>query len=179
MGGGFVAAAPRRNAGLIMLEKIRALDIERFVALLLGVFAIAELTQAMQLSIYEEFTLGPGAMPLIYGVGLLVFAVLLGLTASQKEKPAPPEHPTEKMDASGQNYRAGAVTFILLLLFVILIFFVGFLPSLIIFSFLHLMLVMRLSLLKAAVFSLLWGGGLYYAFDHLLDVQLEPGLLFG
>jgi hypothetical protein len=161
-----------------MLEKIRALDIERFVALLLGVFAIAELTQAMQLSIYEEFTLGPGAMPLIYGVGLLIFAVLLGLTASPKEK-APPERPDEKMDEPGRNYRAGIVTFGLLILFVVLIFFIGFLPSLIIFSFLHLCLVMRLSLLKAAVFSLLWGGGLYYAFDHLLEVQLEPGLLFG
>jgi hypothetical protein len=161
-----------------MLEKIRALDIERFVALLLGVFAIAELTQAMQLSIYEEFTLGPGAMPLIYGVGLLIFAVLLGITASPKEK-APPERPDEKMDEPGRNYRAGIVTFGLLVLFVILIFLVGFLPSLIIFSFLHLCLVMRLSLLKAAVFSLLWGGGLYYAFDHLLEVQLEPGLLFG
>ncbi|HVT51929.1 MAG TPA: tripartite tricarboxylate transporter TctB family protein [Dongiaceae bacterium] len=161
-----------------MLEKIRALDIERFVALLLGVFAIAELTQAMQLSIYEEFTLGPGAMPLIYGVGLLIFAVLLGLTASPKEK-APPERPDEKMDEPGRNYRAGIVTFSLLILFVVLIFFIGFLPSLIIFSFLHLCLVMRLSLLKAAVFSLLWGGGLYYAFDHLLEVQLEPGLLFG
>jgi hypothetical protein len=161
-----------------MLEKIRALDIERFVALLLGVFAIAELTQAMQLSIYEEFTLGPGAMPLIYGVGLLIFAVLLGITASPKEK-APPERPDEKMDEPGRNYRAGIVTFGLLILFVVLIFLVGFLPSLIIFSFLHLCLVMRLSLLKAAVFSLLWGGGLYYAFDHLLEVQLEPGLLFG
>jgi hypothetical protein len=161
-----------------MLEKIRALDIERFVALLLGVFAIAELTQAMQLSIYEEFTLGPGAMPLIYGVGLLIFAVLLGITASPKEK-APPERPDEKMDEPGRNYRAGIVTFGLLILFVVLIFFIGFLPSLIIFSFLHLCLVMRLSLLKAAVFSLLWGGGLYYAFDHLLEVQLEPGLLFG
>jgi hypothetical protein len=162
-----------------MLEKIRALEIERFVALLLGVFAIAELTQAMQLSIYEEFTLGPGAMPLTYGVGLLIFAVLLGVTASPKEKPAPPEHPTEKMDAPGQNYRAGIITFGLLILMVVLIFIIGFLPSLIIFSFLHLILVMRLSLLKAAVFSLLWGAGLWYAFDHLLDVQLEPGMLFG
>jgi hypothetical protein len=161
-----------------MLTKIKALDIERFVALLLGVFAVVELTQAVQLSTYEEFTLGPGAMPLIYGVGLLIFSILLAVTASPKEK-APPERPDEKMDEPGKNYRAGVITFSLLILFVILIFLVGFLPSLIVFSFLHLVLVMRLQWVKAAVFALIWGGCLYYAFDHLLEVQLEPGILFG
>lgn len=161
-----------------MLARIRALDVERFVALLLAIFAIAQLTQALQLPLSEEFTLGPGAMPLIYGLGLLIFAVLLALTASPKEKSSP-ERPNEKIDETGRNYPAGILTFSLLILFVVSIYLVGFLGGTVIFSFLHLILVMRMKVLQAAVVSLLWGGGLYFAFAHLLEVQLEPGMLFG
>jgi hypothetical protein len=161
-----------------MLARLSGLDVERFVALVLAIFAVAELTQALQLPLSEEFTLGPGAMPLIYGVGLLIFAVALGLTASPKER-ALPERPDERMDEPGRNYPAGIVTFLLIIFFVASIYVVGFLAGTIIFSFLHLVVVMRLSLLKSAAFSVLWGGGLYYLFQHLLALQLEQGMLFG
>jgi hypothetical protein len=158
-----------------MLGRITSLGIERLVALLLIVFAIAELYEAFQLPVSEEFTLGPGAMPVIYGLGLLIFAGILAVTASRKAAAGS----DEGQDAPARDYRAGGVTFALLILFVASIYFFGFLLSTILFSFLHLKLVMRLPVLKAAVFALLWGGGLYYAFDHLLEVQLEPGLVFG
>ena len=158
--------------------RIRALDVERFVALLLAIFAIAQLTQALQLPLGEEFTLGPGAAPLIYALGLLIFAGLLALTASPKER-ASPERLDEQMDETGRNYPAGILTFFLLILFVVSIYLVGFLVAMIIFSFLHLIFVMRMDLPRAAVVALLWGGGLYYTFAHLLHVQLEQGMLFG
>lgn len=41
------------------------------------------------------------------------------------------------------------------------------------------MLVLRWPVHKAAAFALIWGGVLYYGFDRLLGVQLEPGILFG
>ena len=121
---------------------------------------------------------GPGAMPVIYGIGLLIFSLLLGFTASPKERPLP-ERLDEKMDEPGRNYPAGIITFLLVVLFVASIDFVGFLVGTILFSFLHLIFVMRLNVPKSVAFSLLWGGGLYYLFQHLLAVQLEQGMLFG
>ena len=161
-----------------MLEKISGLDVERIVALVLVIFSIAELTQALQLPLSEEFTLGPGAMPVFYGAGLLIFAVLLWFTASPNER-ALPERPDERMDEPGRNYPAGITTFLLVVAFVGSIYLIGFLAGTVVFSLLHLIFVMRLNVLKSVTFSLIWGGGLYYLFHDLLSVQLEQGMLFG
>ena len=107
-------------------------------------------------------------------LGLLIFAVLLALTASPKEKSSP-EHPNEKIDETGRNYPAGILTFSLLILFVVSIYLVGFLGGTVIFSFLHLILVMRMKVLQAAVVSLLWGGGLYFANGVHPEIAPPPG----
>jgi small-conductance mechanosensitive channel len=154
--------------------RIASLGAERLVALLLAVFAVAELYSASHLAVNEEFTLGPGAMPLIYGVGLLIFAGILAIRPSEGGG-----GPVEDQDAPARAYKAGGVTFVLLILFIASIYFVGFLIGTAVFSFLYLKLVMRRPVLKAATFALIWAGALYYGFDHLLEVQLEPGLVFG
>jgi small-conductance mechanosensitive channel len=159
-----------------MLGRIASLGAERFIALLLGVFAVVELSSAVHLPVSEEFTLGPGAMPLIYGVGLLIFAAIPAIRPSQKRVSAAP---AESQDAPPRDYRAGAITFALLILFIASVYFAGFFIGTAIFSFLYLKIVMRSPLHKAAIFAVIWGGALYYGFDHLLEVQLEPGLLFG
>ena len=78
-----------------------------------------------------------------------------------------------------RNYRDGVLTFALVALFIASIYFVGFLGGTIMFSLLFVLLISRWPVPKAAAFGLIWGGAVYYGFDSLLGVQLEPGILFG
>jgi hypothetical protein len=164
-----------------MIGRVQTLSAERVIALLLIVFSVAELYGALHLSVSAEFTLGPGAMPLIYSIGLLIFATVLAIWPAQK---APPviENPVDVPDEPVvvvRNYRVGIITFVLVAVFVIGIYFIGFFGGTAIFSFLYVLLVLRWPLIKAAAFALIWAGALYYGFDRLLGVQLEPGILFG
>lgn len=168
-----------------MLGRIRSLGLERGIAALLFIFGLIELYGATHLSVSEEFTLGPGALPIIYAVGLLIFAGILALWPAKK---APPviENPVEskvsevdKGEALPRDYKSGAVTFGLIGLFIVSIYVIGFFGGAVLFTFLFTKLITRWPLLKAGAFAIIWGGALYYAFDHLLGVQLEQGILFG
>jgi hypothetical protein len=168
-----------------MLARIASIRVEFFVALLLVVFALVEMFGALELSMSEEFTIGPGAMPLIYSAGLLLFAGALLYSDWRKHRaqPAAEASPSKVAEEEEKghptvDYAAGVKTFLLVTGFIAAIYFVGFLISIAVFAFLHLKFVMRMPLLKAAIIGLIWGGALYYAFAHLLEVQLEPGILF-
>lgn len=161
----------------MMRNKIGSLGAERLVALTLMIFAVAELYAASHLALTEEFTLGPGAMPLIYGVGLLIFASVL---AARPQKGTPLQvDAAEGEDAPVRDYRSGGITYALLILLIASVYFLGFLVGTILFSFLYLLLVIRWKWFKAAMFGVIWGAALYYTFSHLLQIQLEPGLVFG
>jgi hypothetical protein len=166
-----------------MLARLTSLRVDFLVALLLVVFALVEMIGSFELHLGEEFTLGPGALPLAYSCGLLIFAGILLYTSRPKhiaakiaEQADAPDR--DKDEAPALDYAAGAKTFLLVVLFIASIYYVGFLAGTALFGFLQLKFVMRASLSKSLLFGLLWGGGLYFAFEHLLEVQLEPGLLF-
>src|SRR5262245_27906816 len=153
-----------------MLGRIRSLGLERCIAVLIFIFGLIELYGATHLSVSEEFTLGPGALPIIYAVGLLIFAGILALWPGKK---APPviENPVEseaseadKKALPARDYKAGAVTFGLIGVFIVSIYLVGFFGGAVLFSFLFTKLITRWPLLKAGAFALIWGGALYYAF---------------
>jgi hypothetical protein len=135
-------------------------------------FSVAELYAAFQLPLSEDFTLGPGALPAIYGVGLLGFSLVLmfesvrkGVRAADDE-----EEPTD--------LRSGLIALGLLALFIGSIYLVGFLIALIAFCFLFCLLISKLDLVRSAIFALIWGAAVYAAFDYLLEIPLETGLLF-
>ncbi len=162
-----------------MLARITSLRVEFLVALLLAVFAVVEMIGAIELPMGEEFTIGPGAMPLIYSVGLLLFAGYLLYTSRPKRSVAEANPLKEaEEEAPKLDYGAGVKTFLLVTGLIAAIYFVGFLVSMMVFAVLHLRLVMRMPWLKAATIGVIWGGALYFAFAHLLEVQLEPGILF-
>ena len=163
-----------------MVKQIQLMGAERFVALLLIVFSVAELYAAMKLSLTEEFTLGPGALPVIYAVGLLIFAGMMAAWPSQKAPAAIDSSAVSKQEAvPPRNYRDGILTFSFVVAFIIAIYFVGFLGGTMIFSLLYVVFIAKWPILKSVPFALIWGGSVYYGFDHLLGVQLEPGILFG
>lgn len=160
--------------------RIQALGFERLTALMLITFAVIELYGAMQLSMSEEFTLGPGAMPAIYATGLLIFSLLMLIQPTRKALPdLDTTSDGEHESVVACNYRAGGITFGLVVAFIASIYFVGFLGGTIMFSLLYVLLISRWSVLQATAFGVVWGGAVYYGFDRLLGVQLETGILFG
>lgn len=169
-----------------MLKQIRTLNIERFICGVLVVFALLQLYGASQLPVSEEFTLGPGALPIIYSVGVVVFAGIL-LIWPTKKAPPPIQNPVvSEAEVAGEtevlpapNYRAGVLTFAFIALLIASIYALGFFAGTSIFSFLYTRFITRWPLPKAIAFALIWAGALFYTFDHLLEVQLEPGVLFG
>lgn len=168
-----------------MLKQIRTLNIERFIAGVLVVFALVELYGATQLSVAEEFTLGPGALPIIYSLGVVMFAGILFIWPTKKAPPLIQNPVMSEGDAGREealptpNYRAGALTFAFIAVLIASIYFLGFFAGASIFSFLYTRFITRWPLAKAIAFALIWGGALFYTFDHVLEVQLEPGVLFG
>ncbi|QJP14053.1 tripartite tricarboxylate transporter TctB family protein [Starkeya sp. ORNL1] len=146
-------------------------SMETTVSLLLVLFAVAELYAAFHLPMAEDYTLGPGALPSIYGVGLLGFSLAL-LFESVRKAPAGAD------DEEATNLRGGLTCIALLALLIGAIYIVGFLIALIAFCFLFCLLISKLDLVRSAIFAVIWAGAVYFAFDYLLEIPLETGLLF-
>lgn len=164
-----------------MSERFHALGAERLAALLLITFSVAEFYAALKLSVSAEYTLGPGAMPIIYSVGLFIFATALLLQPSKKASTsigAAIEAGDESEPAPSPNYRAGVILFALVAAYIASIYVIGFLGGTILFALLYLLLVARWPVMKAAAFAVLWGAGIYVLFVDVLEVQLESGILF-
>lgn len=159
-----------------MLGRIGELGAERLAALLLITFSGAQLYGSLQLSMSEPYTLGPGALPAIFSVAVLILAVVLLLQASKEA--SPDADSVEVADDSSPDYKAGLLLFALVVVFVASIHFIGFLGGMILFALLYLLLGLRWPVLQAFAFSVVWGGGVYYGFVHILGAQLESGILF-
>jgi hypothetical protein len=161
-------------------HRLYPLNAEVTVSFLLVAFAAAELYAALRLPMTEEFTLGPGALPSIYAVGLLLFSVTLFVRSVRKAPASKAAAATHGGEAPGEvtDVKAGLISVALLTLFIAAIYLVGFMISLILFCFLFCLFVSKLGLVKSIVFALIWGGAVFMAFDYLLQIPLESGLLF-
>ncbi|MCS0505012.1 tripartite tricarboxylate transporter TctB family protein [Ancylobacter mangrovi] len=152
-----------------MGNKAFPLNAEIVVSAFMVAFAAAQVYAANQLSLSADYTLGPGALPMIYSVGLLICSAAV-LFESVRQGGS---------DGVGEkNSMRGVLCILLLVLFVASIYVVGFLFSTIVFCFLFCQFFSGLGLVKNIAFSVIWGAALYAAFHYLLEVPLEPGLLF-
>lgn len=140
------------------------------VSLLLVAFAVAQLYSASQLPLLEDYTLGPGALPILYSIGLLLFSAYLLFDSAVKVSP--------RRIQSESDYRSGMLCILFLLIFVSSIYVVGFMISTIAFCFLFCQFISKIGLAKSIAFSLIWGGGNYLVANYLLMVPLEAGFLF-
>jgi hypothetical protein len=156
--------------GRNMNRTLSPFSAETFVAALLVVFAVAQIYAAAHLHMSEDYTLGPGAMPIIYSIGLLMFSGYL-LVDAVKKGPKAGRH-------DGADYKSGILCVLFLLLFISSIYVVGFLLSTVMFCFLFCLFISKIGLVKSVVFSIAWGGTVYAVFDYLLQIPLETGMLF-
>lgn len=136
---------------------------------LLVIFAVAQIYAALHLSVAEDYTLGPGALPIIYSVGLLLFSGYLLVESLVKGA---------KAKVEDSNYLSGILCVAFLFIFISSIYVVGFLISTMMFCFLFCMFISHMGLVRSVIFSVIWGGAVYGVFDYLLQIPLEAGFLF-
>ena len=126
---------------------------------------------SIHLPVAERFTLGPGAMPLIYSSGVIIFGTLMWVLA-----------PSRKDGSFKAALRPpGRYGFIFLILNFVLgfiVYLVGFAIGLILFCFLALFFTKGWRPYRALLFSVAWSLAIYILFTIFLDVPFLKGALF-
>jgi hypothetical protein len=140
----------------------------------LGLFAVAAIAAwgISDLPFWEEFTLGPGAAPAIYLVGLGICALAI---AARPAADSVVRFPALFMPPN----RDALLLFVFVALLTASVYLVGFAVGIFLFSVAVLMTVQRWRLLPALVFSAVWAAALQLVFAHLLRIPFLTGVLFG
>lgn len=126
---------------------------------------------SVRLPVAERFTLGPGAMPLIYSVGVIICAILIWVSApSQKDGSL-----KSALEPPG---RYGLVFLILNFALGLTVYVLGFAIGLILFCFLALVFTKGWRPYRALLFSIAWSLSIYILFTLFLDVPFLKGVLF-
>lgn len=152
-------------------QRPQLLSPDLLIGLTLLAFGCAELSSASSLPVAAEFTLGAGALPVIYSIGLILFSALLVLSALLG-KNAPQRQARATHVSNGLKFLG------LIFAFAVLIYLIGFLLSSIVFSISMSYLVCGLSWKRAIIFGLIWSVSIFVLFNYALKVPLETGLLF-
>jgi putative tricarboxylic transport membrane protein len=126
---------------------------------------------SIHLPVSERFTLGPGAMPLIYSSGVVICAILIWVLAPSRK------------DASFKNVlgrpgRYGLIFLILNFVLGFIVYMVGFAIGLILFCFLALFFTKGWRPYRALLFSVAWSLAIYILFTIFLDVPFLKGAIF-
>jgi hypothetical protein len=152
---------------------IPAMSADLVVGLTLAAFGCAELWSASSLPILTDFTVGPGALPIAYSSGLILFSILIvGGAASRKD-----ERRTQRLPTPINIYR-GVILMALTLIFVAAIYVIGFLASCILFSIALSYFICEVDMTRSILFGTIWSVAIYCLFKYALQVPLEAGILF-
>ena len=139
-------------------------NLERYLALALLVVGAIGIYAASGLSLWDEYTVGPGAAPIAYGAALMICAAVVTI------------RPTASGPIEWGPYFPRAV--LLLVLSAALAFsidYIGFTGGLFVFSFAGLVWVARVKILHALVLAAIWVATLYFVFVHLLNIPFPRG----
>jgi hypothetical protein len=139
--------------------------LERCLALALLLVGTIGIYGASGLSLWDEYTVGPGAAPITYGAILMVCAALVAVKPSG-------EGPIDW----GPYFPRAILLLVLAAGLAFSIDYIGFTGGLFAFSFAGLAFVARLPLLKALAFAAIWVALLYFVFVHLLNIPFPRGL---
>ncbi len=125
---------------------------------------------ALQLDIVYNNIVGPAVMPLIYSIALL--AVVAVYFAKGRNAPKIEWNMMLKPPKSD-----AWIFYILNIVMFILLYLLGTIPSILVFSVGTSLCLKRMNLVKTIVFSALWVAALYFIFVVYLGVQFSTGIL--
>ncbi len=145
---------------------------EKYLSIFLVLIGALGVWGSLKVPIAERFTLGPGALPLIYAAGVLLFAVMLLVMTLRGQRAgvadAVPEPPG--------TY--GLLFFLFNCALALSVHLIGFVAGLFLFSLSSLTYAGGWKIKKALLFSIIWTIGLYILFKVIIGVPFVEGFLF-
>lgn len=141
--------------------------LERTLALALMAVGAVGIYAASGLSLWDEYTVGPGATPIIYGIGVLVCGAWV------LARPAAPS----AIDL-GPLFTRAVILAVLMAALAASLDYIGFTVGLFAFSLAALLLVSRMKVLPAILFASIWVALLYGGFVYLLKIPFPRGAFF-
>ena len=145
---------------------------EKYLSIFLVLIGALGVWGSLKVPIAERFTLGPGALPLIYSLGVLLFSITLLVTTLRGQKG---ETPNTVSEPPG---RYGWLFFLLNCALALSVHLIGFTIGMFLFSLLSLIYTDGWKVKKALLFSVIWTISLYILFKHIIGVPFIEGFLF-
>lgn len=150
---------------------IRKLNIERLLCICMMLIAGIALYGTRELPLEARYTLGPGAAPLFYSLLLIISSSAVFFMAGNLRPMS------FKSLISGQGSR-GALLFVMFIGLSGLVYVLGFMVSILLFTFAGLVLIEDWAYPKALLFSIAWTFVLHLIFVRFLAARLIRGFLF-
>lgn len=144
---------------------------EKWFSVFIFFAGLAGLYGSIPLPVAERFTLGAGAMPLIYSVGVMICAILIWVSAPNRKDGS-------FKNALGRPGRYGLIFLILNFVLGLMVYLVGFAVGLILFCFMALFFTKGWRPYRALLFSVAWSLAIYILFALFLDVPFLKGVIF-
>jgi hypothetical protein len=141
--------------------------LERIMCLAMAAMGVVALISIRmdKLKFTQKYTIGPGLLPLIYAIVLIISAAAVYIGSREKE------HWTLHA-LIGNPGRRGSLTVCLLVLLTVCVRYFPFLGCVFVFTFAGLMLLEKWKPLKALLFSAVWTAVIYGMFTYLFGVKL-------
>ena len=147
------------------------MSLQRIFSIAMAAVSLIGIYGALPLQMFRGTSLGPGLMPLLCAVLLFICAVVYFFTDKTQ--------PKIQWKSLLQGTKWDGVVFFLsnIGMFIILYFF-GTIAAMTIFTFASLLLIRRMTVVQAAIFTVGWVAALYLIFVVLLKMNMESGILF-
>ncbi|TVQ40740.1 MAG: hypothetical protein EA384_01975 [Spirochaetaceae bacterium] len=150
---------------------MRRLNIERILCIWMALIAAIALYGARGLPLEARYTLGPGVTPLFYSVLLIVSSAAVFLMARNLR-------PVSFKSLISEPGRRGTMLFAMFIVLSGLVYVLGFMVSIFLFTFAGLILIEDWAYHKALLFSIVWTLVLHTIFVRFLAARLIRGVLF-
>jgi len=147
------------------------LNVERLLCIVTASIAAVALYGARGLPFEARYTLGPGVAPVAYSLVLIVSSVVVFLMATNLG-------PISFKSVIVNPGRRGTLLFALFAALSGLVYILGFMVSIFVFTFVGLVVIEKWAYLKALLFSVAWTFVLHVIFVTLLGARLIRGFLF-
>ena len=147
------------------------MSLQRVFSIFIGAASLVCVYGSLSLKMFRGTSLGPGFIPLSCSVLLFICAIVYFFTDNTQPKIQ------WKSLLKGTKWD-GVVFFLSNIGMFIVLYIFGSIAAMLIFTFASLLLIRRMNVKQAAIFSVGWVATLYIIFVMLLKVNFELGILF-